>query len=271
MRRPQPEADWPETWKSAYAYDRVEVFGEPDNLGHAYAYEGRRSAALALLDEALPAGASVLDIAAAQGNFSLALAERGFAVTWNDLRAELVGYVQRKYERGRIDFRPGNAFDLAFPTPFDAVLITEVIEQVAHPDRFLENAARLTRPGGVIVMTTPHGAYFRNTLPRFTDCPDPAVFESGQFKPDADGHIFLLYRDEVERLAARAGLLVERFAYLNNPLTGGHVKLGRLLPFVPAGIVRAVEAMTRRLPEVLASRLSSHIAVRFRRPAVHSA
>ena len=83
----------------------------------------------------------MFDPAAGQGNFSLALAERGYRVTWNDLRVDLAGYVRLKHEHGEIEFAPGNAFALEFPEPFDAVLMTEVIEHVAHPDDFLAKTA----------------------------------------------------------------------------------------------------------------------------------
>ena len=195
MRRVRPQERWPESWKLSYVYDLEEVYGEISNRGYAYAYRERRQHTLDLVADVLPPGARILDIAAAQGNFSLALAEMGYHVTWNDLRAELADYVRLKYERGDLDFSPGNAFDLKFDEPFDAVLITEVIEHVAHPDQFLANTARLVRTGGYIVLTTPNGAYFRNTLPRFSDCVDPTIYEGGQFKPNADGHIFLLHPD----------------------------------------------------------------------------
>ena len=92
---------------------------------------------------------------------------------------------------------PGNAFELAPANGFDCVLFCEVIEHVAHPDEFMANIARLIKPGGIAVMTTPNGGYFRNPLPRFSDHPDPSIFEAGQFKPNSDGHIFLLWADDL--------------------------------------------------------------------------
>jgi 2-polyprenyl-3-methyl-5-hydroxy-6-metoxy-1,4-benzoquinol methylase len=266
MRRVHGEATWPESWKLSYAYDLEEVYGEITHRGYAGAYRERRRHTLNLIAEVLPAGSRILDIAAAQGNFSIALAEMGYRVTWNDLRAELADYVRMKHERGDLVFAPGNAFDLAFDRPFDAVLVTEVIEHVAHPDRFLAHVAALLRPGGHIVLTTPNGAYFRNRLPRFSDCPGPSVFEAGQFKPNADGHIFLLHPDELRDLSSRAGMQLERLLLFNNPLTIGHVRTEPLLGLLPAFLVRAAEHGTRLLPLTLRRRLMFQIGARLRKP-----
>ncbi len=265
MKRVEPEPNWPQSWQESYAYDRSEIYGEISHHGYAYAYENRRHQTLRLLTEVLEPGARILDVAAAQGNFSLALAELGFDVTWNDLRAELADYVRLKHERGQITFSPGNAFELQFPAPFDAVVITEIIEHVAHPDDFLAKAAELVRPGGYIVMTTPNGGYFKNSLPKFSECADPTVFESIQFKPNADGHIFLLHVDEVEPLARRAGLTVEKIALFTNPLTAGHVKTESLLKILPRGFVSFGERVSQSLPSALKKRTLVQMGVRFRK------
>ena len=265
MKRVEPHPSWPQSWKDSYFYDQSEIYGEISHHGYAYAYENRRRETLRLLTEVLAPGARILDIAAAQGNFSLALAELGFDVTWNDLRAELADYVRLKHERGQIHFAAGNAFELRFPSLFDAVLITEIIEHVAHPDDFLTKAAALVRPGGYIVMTTPNGGYFKNRLPKFSDCADPAVFESVQFKPNADGHIFLLHLDEIEPLAQRAGLEVDKIALFTNPLTAGHVKTEVLLKVLPRRIVEVAESASRYLPARLKAKALVQMGVRFRK------
>ena len=146
------------------------------------------------------------------------------------------------------------------------MLITEVIEHVAHPDDFLAKAAALVRPGGYVVMTTPNGGYFKNRLPKFSDCADPAVFESMQFKPNADGHIFLLHADEIEPLARRAGLAVEKIVLFTSPLTAGHVKTERLLKILPRGIVQIAETVSRSLPSALKKKTLVQTGVRFRKP-----
>jgi 2-polyprenyl-3-methyl-5-hydroxy-6-metoxy-1,4-benzoquinol methylase len=265
VKRLHPSDDWPKTWKESYYYDLQEIYGEIANRGYAYAYDNRRRRTLELINEVLEPGARILDMAAAQGNFSLALAEMGYAVTWNDLRHELADYVQQKHERGVLSFAPGNAFELEFPFLFDAVVSTEIIEHVAHPDDFLVKAAKLVRPGGYIILTTPNGAYFRNHLPKFSECADPRIYEAVQFKPNSDGHIFLLHPEEIRQIGDRAGLEVDRLELITNPLTNGHIKLEPLLRLLPKWFVDAVENVTQRLPESIGRRLLTQTAVRLRR------
>lgn len=265
MKRVRPAEDWPGSWQLSYGYDRAEIYNEISCYGYSYAYRNRRRKTLNLLTEVLPPPARILDIAAAQGNFSLTLAELGYDVTWNDLREELADYVRLKHESGQITFAPGNAFALEFPFLFDCVLITEIIEHVAHPDQFLAKAAELVRPGGYIVMTTPNGGYFRNNLPRFSQCADPSIYEKSQFRPNADGHIFLLHSDEIVQLAKAAGLQLERLELFTNPLTTGHIKLEGLLRRLPLDVVDTLDLAMQMLPAFIARRLLVHIAARFRR------
>ena len=266
MRRVYIKETWPASWKCSYRFDLDEVFGEVSHYGHAYAYENRRKMTLRLLTDVLPRGARVLDVAAAQGNYSLCLAELDYDVTWNDLRADLAEYVQLKREFGKITFAPGNVFELGFLSTFDAVLITEIIEHVAHPDEFLRKTASFVKPGGYVVMTTPNGAYFRNPLPKFSECQDPSVYEEVQFKPNADGHIFLLHPEEVERLGACAGLQLDKFLLFTNPLTCGWMKTEILLRALPSATVEYFEEITQRLPRWLQAKILVHIGVRFVKP-----
>jgi hypothetical protein len=72
-----------------------------------------------------------------------------------------------------------------------------------------------------------------NALPDITDSSDSTAYESLQFKPDTDGHIFLLHPEEVESLAGRAGLVLERLTLSSNPFTSGHVKTEFFLRRMP--------------------------------------
>jgi 2-polyprenyl-3-methyl-5-hydroxy-6-metoxy-1,4-benzoquinol methylase len=266
MREVIPEPGWPQSWTESYKYDREEVFGVPSNWGYALAYRNRHQETLNLIAEALKPGATILEMAAAAGNFTLNLAERGYRITWNDIRGELVGYVRKKYEFGDVSYVVGNAFELDFDEAFDCVLLCEVIEHVAHPDQFMKNVARLLKPGGIAVMSTPNGHYFKNSLPRFSDCPDPSVFENVQFRPDSDGHIFLLWPDEIRSFVAQSGLRLEKLIFLTTPLTNGHMKTQILLRALPQSWIWAIEGAARRLPTVLQERLMVQLVALLRKP-----
>lgn len=244
MKKPLYNPRWAESWKLSYKYDLLEFFGDPSNLGYTYAYQGRFNKSINAVKKYVPNNSQIIDIAAAQGNFSLRLAELGYVVTWNDLRAELVDYVKLKHETGNINYLAGNCFELNLQEKFDAVLITEIIEHVAHPDQFLSNVGKLVKPGGHIILTTPNGEYIRNNLPKFSDCPDTSIFENLQFKPDGDGHIFLLHRHEIKDLVKKSGLILKELYLFTNPLTNGHIKTGSLLPFIPKAIVNFLEGLT---------------------------
>lgn len=265
MLKPVPSSTWPDSWRASFEYDRKEIFGEQARSGYAYAYAARRKAVLDLVRRIARPGATVLDVAAAQGNFTLTLAEMGYEVTWNDLREELAGYVKLKYERGTVHFAPGNLFTTRFSGQFDLVLATEIIEHVAHPDQFLMRVAALAKPSGYIVMTTPNGEYFRNRLPRFSDCEDPSAFEAVQFKPNSDGHIFLLHEDELNVIARQAGVSIVECRLLSNPLTSGHIKLGRVLPIFPTRLVLGLERLTQKGPLPLRRKIHTHFAVLIRK------
>lgn len=253
--------EWPQSWQDAYRFDRVELDGDRTNLGRTYQYRNRLATVLALARSVIGHDARVLDVGAAQGNYTIALAREGYRVTWNDIRDELAGYVEMKAGGLSIDYRAGNIFALGL-SGFDMVLIGEIIEHVAHPDAFLAHIATLVRPGGYVLMTTPNGQYVGHDLPKFSDCTDASQYEPIQFGSDSEGHIFLLHEDELDWLTRKAGLRIRALRRINNPLTNGHSFLRHALPLVPRGVVMAIERATERfLPASLGRKLLSGYVV----------
>jgi 2-polyprenyl-3-methyl-5-hydroxy-6-metoxy-1,4-benzoquinol methylase len=258
------DASWPATWRHSHAYDRLEIGDSQEHLGYRLAYRRRVTLAMDLVRRAATPPARVIDIGAAQGNLTLALAEAGYLVTWNDIRPELAGYVQLKHERGAVEYRAGNAFDLnADPAfrPYDVAIATEIIEHVAHPDAFLAALATLVRPGGHAVLTTPNGGYFRNRLPRFSDCTDPSQFEVRQFGPGSDDHIFLLHQDELARLALSAGWLVREVRLCTSFVLSGYCRTEPIIRRLSEGTVERIDGWIQRLPSALLRRVDLTIAV----------
>jgi len=82
--------------------DRVEVYGGKSYPHHTILYQNRLRRVLDMVKRYAMPGAKILDVAAAQGNCTVALAEQDYDVTWNDIRAELADYVRLKYESGTV-------------------------------------------------------------------------------------------------------------------------------------------------------------------------
>jgi SAM-dependent methyltransferase len=93
----------------------------------------------------------VLDIGAGQGALSARLKEAGARVSACDVVPEqfnVPGVEFRAVESdGRLPFDDGS---------FDAALAIEVMEHIDGHDRFFAEVARLLRPGGIVMFTTPN-------------------------------------------------------------------------------------------------------------------
>jgi SAM-dependent methyltransferase len=110
----------------------------------------------------LEAGQRVLDVAAGNGNASLAAARRGCQVTASDYVSSLLeGTLARAASDGlTIESREADAEALPFPdASFDAVLSTFGVMFTPNPERAAAELLRVCRPGGRIGLTnwTPAG------------------------------------------------------------------------------------------------------------------
>ncbi len=269
MKRIYKQDDWKKTWKDIYRYDLIEVYDHiGKDRGYIYSYQNRRNHVLSLINSIANPGDKILDVAGASGNFTLKLAEMGYEVTWNDMFPDLAEYVEMKREKGIVKYKPGNVFELEFENLFDVILATEIIEHVAHPDEFLRHLATLVKPGGHIVLSTPLGSYFQNTrLPKFSEFKNPEIFESKQFKPNSNGHIFLLHVDEIPKLAEQAGLELISAKYYTNPLTHGHMKMNLLLKILPKKLVFGIEKITQKLPLFIGKRIHDNFCILLKKSA----
>ena len=216
----------------------------------------------------------VLEIAAGDAALSASLAAQGAEVVANDLRtAELEHAVAQFTNASQIACLGGNVFDLdpRQVGTFDLVIACEVIEHVAHPDDLLRMLAGFVAPDGALLLTTPNGEYFRNQLPTFTEIGDPEALEANQFKPDADGHLFLLTPDELTALAGSAGLAIEHMLLWGTPFLSGGAGLRHLRGLLPNRLCFALERCAQYLPGPARARVTNSISAVLRhRQACHS-
>jgi 2-polyprenyl-6-hydroxyphenyl methylase/3-demethylubiquinone-9 3-methyltransferase len=219
---------------------------------------GRMRALLAEADALAQQPRRVLEVAAGDGALCAMLAARGCTVTANDLRTEsLEADLARFSNASQIRVLGGNLFELDPEQTgrFDLVIACEVLEHVAHSIDFLRQLRRFLNPGGRALITTPNGSFFRNKLPTWSQISDFTALESQQFKPDADGHLFLITPDELAHLAVESGFVVERLSVWGSPCLSGNVKFS-LLAWPGLDRLNCLgEAAVQFLPPALRSQL----------------
>lgn len=206
-----------------------------------------------------PAEIRVLDVGCAQGNFSAAFAEKGYEVVALDYQREFLTYARIKCDKGRAFYVEGDFEKFPFRgASFDIVLATEVIEHVTEPCDFLKRLAALCRPGGMIVLTTPNGGRFFTGLPTWDDVKDHEL-KARPHQPDAEGHLFLMTKEELIREGKRAGLVPEGHVFLATPWLTGRLGMRyfiRWLPFSAAGfldkVFLSVPLLTEKIAEIQA-------------------
>jgi ubiquinone/menaquinone biosynthesis C-methylase UbiE len=111
-------------------------------------------------------GPDVLDVGCSQGIASILLAREGHRVIGIDREHEAIRAARERLDqeeaqvRERVEFRVGEGRAVGFADgSFDAVLLGEVLEHQLDPGRLLDEARRVLRPGGRIVITTPYGIH----------------------------------------------------------------------------------------------------------------
>jgi demethylmenaquinone methyltransferase/2-methoxy-6-polyprenyl-1,4-benzoquinol methylase len=106
---------------------------------------------------AVGSGSRALDVATGTGDLAIELAGRGAQVTGLDFSDRMLEVARTK--ASGIEFVQGNALELAYPdASFDAVTVGFGARNFADLDRGLRELARVTRPGGRVVIleiTTP--------------------------------------------------------------------------------------------------------------------
>ena len=151
-----------------------------------------------------PKGLRILDLPAGNGLLADALRGMGNTVKCGDINRERADY---------------EYIDMAAPLPFgdgefDAVVCLEGLEHLVDPVRLIEELARVTRPRGEIVISTPNVMNFYSRLQYlFTGTPyqfNPAAVPEIAVGAAADrGHVFPLSYFQLRYLFGQRGAQVK--------------------------------------------------------------
>jgi 2-polyprenyl-3-methyl-5-hydroxy-6-metoxy-1,4-benzoquinol methylase len=143
------------------AFERIEP-DTPDWIAFVANHEHRYRFVAELLDHLGPAS-RVLDAATGVGYGAALLADRtGGHVVGIDRDDRALALARARFARPRVEYLLDDCNTLvragAGRPPYDAVVSLETIEHLPDPRLFLDRAARLLAPGGLLIVSTPNGS-----------------------------------------------------------------------------------------------------------------
>lgn len=113
-----------------------------------------------LADRVLPGGL-VLDVACGTGFGTARLARPDRDVVGVDVAPNAIEFAKEHYAGGRVRFVHADATDLPISSgSVDGVASFETIEHLTEPASFVSELARVLRPGGLLVLSTPDRAVY---------------------------------------------------------------------------------------------------------------
>ena len=167
----------------------------------------------------LKSDSRLLEIGCGAGNLLLQASVRGSYPVALDLAMQALTFVHSRFREAQTgpeaprDFlclqSVGELLPLASES-FECVLLSEVIEHLEEPQISIKEAARVLRPGGRLLVTTPNYHSLWPLLERVVDMLNMAPKMAGE------QHISRFYPASLKRLLTASGLGIEYFGTIYN-------------------------------------------------------
>ena len=203
----------------------------------------------------------ILDVGCAQGYMSLILAEKGYDVIAIDLDINFLKYAKLKYEYGKIDFVASNAENLPFKAKFDIIILGELLEHVAYPERILEECRRLLNEKGILIITTPNGRFILKNffinennklsykyLPTFSKIKNRKSLIVKQYGHGVKEHLFLFTCRELRHILKNFNIL--NFDYIQSLFISPNAFFPIYSKFLPLNILKKLDLYISKIPVI---------------------
>ena len=136
---------------------------------------------------AFVAGKRVLDVACGEGYGAALLSRAAAHVTGIDLSSDAIAHARATYASPQVEFAEGSCARLPVAdASVDVAVSFETLEHIGEQEAFIDELARVLKPGGVVVLSCPNRREYS----------DARAF-SNEF------HVKELYRDELAALVKR--------------------------------------------------------------------
>jgi SAM-dependent methyltransferase len=154
-----------------------------------------------LLRKELPQKARVLEVGCGLGFFGESIV-KNFEYHAIDISEEAIRFA--KEELGLENIAVGDAYKLEFPNEhFDALVSFDVVEHLDTPQVFTDEAFRVLKSGGIILISTPNPLSYGNRIKKDKPGLIPTMFLD-------QTHVSLLDPDDWQTIFKKSGFIIER-------------------------------------------------------------
>lgn len=149
----------------------------------------------------LPENAQVLEVGCGLGFFGESIT-RDFDYHAIDISEEAIQFA--KEQLGLQNVAIGDAYQLEYPdNQFDAVVSFDVVEHLNTPKKFTDEAFRVLKPGGIVLISTPNPLSYGNRVKKDKPGLIPTMYLDKT-------HVSLLTPDEWKDIFEDSGFQIQR-------------------------------------------------------------
>jgi 2-polyprenyl-3-methyl-5-hydroxy-6-metoxy-1,4-benzoquinol methylase len=165
---------------------------------------GTHEQAIGLFQPLLPRSAFIADLAAGQGAFTKLLRSAGHEVVAVDFNADDWKLPDVPLRVADLDSEFAETV-LATNSKFDGIAAIEIIEHLENPFRFVRECAKLLKPGGLLLLTSPNvESVFSRLIFLYTG----RLYAFNEYETVRPAHITPIFKWKLDMILEEAGFTI---------------------------------------------------------------